>query len=463
MDPMFFLSSLVGGSGAMSRVIQNDFFVGGIVLMVLGALVACVHTCIREAYTSIYNRLVVTVQVKNSDEAFSWVLRWMSQKEQSRKARNLSAVCYYSRNDNMNNKPQLAFTPAPGNHIFRHKGHWVWLKRLVEKTNSPMNLSDKETITLSAVGCPVDVLKSICEEAMRFALEGEDGMISVFVPDRYEDFWRKALSKPKRSIQSVILDGDNRDKVVKDVESFLASKQWYEDKGLPYRRGFLFFGPPGCGKSSFLFALASQLDLNVCCLSLSESNLSDTTLNGLMRNVPARSAVLLEDIDSMFDQRDGSADKRSKVTFSGLLNAIDGIAAHEGRLLFMTTNHKEKLAPALIRPGRVDVQIFFGLATAAQVEGLFEAFYPKQEAIKKKFVAQIPVSFVSMARLQGHFLQHRDSAQSALDNVPELLNDAAKDSAQEGPSTSVTQTTEKAQQENEVKRAADGSVTDCSQ
>ena len=49
--------------------------------------------------------------------------------------------------------------------------------------------------------------------------------------------------------------------------------------------------------------------------------------------------------------------KRSGVTFSGLLNAIDGVASQEGRLFFMTTNHIEKLDPALIRPGRCDVKV----------------------------------------------------------------------------------------------------------
>jgi chaperone BCS1 len=51
------------------------------------------------------------------------------------------------------------------------------------------------------------------------------------------------------------------------------------------------------------------------------------------------------------------------ITFSGLLNALDGVAAQEGKVLVMTTNHVERLDPALVRPGRIDIRCYFGLAS----------------------------------------------------------------------------------------------------
>jgi chaperone BCS1 len=83
----------------------------------------------------------------------------------------------------------------------------------------------------------------------------------------------------------------------------------------------------------------------------------------------SRSILLLEDVDAAFVGRsaaDGTASS-SRITFSGLLNAIDGVAAQEGRVLFMTTNHVEKLSEALVRPGRVDVRLEFKLADRQQV------------------------------------------------------------------------------------------------
>src|SRR5690606_7749955 len=129
---------------------------------------------------------------------------------------------------------------------------------------------------------------------------------------------------------------------------------------------------PGTGKSSFILALAGHLGLNLCLLSLSGLSLDDQGLQNLLSCVPSRSIVLIEDIDAAFGNSGdvtpndlatsqsllGTRNKKDKsigITFSGLLNAIDGVASGEGRLLFMTTNHPERLDPALIRPGRIDM------------------------------------------------------------------------------------------------------------
>ena len=87
--------------------------------------------------------------------------------------------------------------------------------------------------------------------------------------------------------------------------------------------------------------------------------------------------MLLEDVDAVFTGR-ATTDSRqgTGVTFSGLLNAVDGVASQEGRLLFLTTNHIERLDPALIRPGRCDVHVKFDYATHDQIQRMFTAFFP---------------------------------------------------------------------------------------
>ena len=92
------------------------------------------------------------------------------------------------------------------------------------------------------------------------------------------------------------------------------------------------------------------------------------------RSAKRRSILLLEDVDAAFTHR--TAGKVSKkLTFSGLLNALDGVAAQEGRIIFLTTNHIDRLSKALIRPGRVDYTLQFTYATVAQMRGLFLSFY----------------------------------------------------------------------------------------
>jgi len=118
---------------------------------------------------------------------------------------------------------------------------------------------------------------------------------------------------------------------------------------------------------------------------LAGGELDDDSLNTLLNSTEVNSIILLEDIDAIFQGReavnkkdyDGEDWTRSGPSFSGLLNALDGVRSQEGRILIMTTNHKEKLDPALLRPGRADLQIELGNAKRCQLIGLFKKFYPE--------------------------------------------------------------------------------------
>jgi len=152
------------------------------------------------------------------------------------------------------------------------------------------------------------------------------------------------------------------------------------------------YGVPGSGKTSLIHSLAGELGLDVYMISLSRAGLDDATLQELISFLPEKCIALMEDIDAAFrhdiNREPASTDtshpafpgvttgsQSRGVTLSGLLNAIDGVAAHEGRLLFATTNHYESLDPALRRPGRMDRHIEFRLASRNQVAEMFQRFY----------------------------------------------------------------------------------------
>src|SRR4029079_10034479 len=111
-------------------------------------------------------------------------------------------------------------------------------------------------------------------------------------------------------------------------------------------------------------------------LMLSDPDMNDNRIADLLAKVPDHNILLLEDIDCAFARRKRTNGKEGGLTFSGLLNAIDGVASPEGRIIMMTTNHLQRLDPALIRPGRADVRLCFGNATAQQAGRLFERFFP---------------------------------------------------------------------------------------
>lgn len=157
------------------------------------------------------------------------------------------------------------------------------------------------------------------------------------------------------------------------------------------------YGAPGSGKTSLIQSIAGELNLDVYVISLSRAGLDDSSLQELISDLPEQCIALMEDIDAAFHQtlnRDFSAgegeeteqanspnpavasqERTSRISLSGLLNALDGVGAQEGRLLFATTNRYEALDPALRRPGRMDVHVEFRLASRYQVGELFKRFY----------------------------------------------------------------------------------------
>jgi len=100
------------------------------------------------------------------------------------------------------------------------------------------------------------------------------------------------------------------------------------------------------------------------------------------------------------------------VSFSGLLNALDGVRSQEGRILFMTTNHREKLDPALLRPGRTDFHAKLDNASHNQMVNLFKRFNDialddDTNHQPEEFARSLPEGKLSVAKLQGHFMKYR--------------------------------------------------------
>ncbi|KAJ9090724.1 hypothetical protein QFC19_009466 [Naganishia cerealis] len=350
------------------------------------------------------NKLLVTLEIPSKDRSYPWFLEWMAAnaprtdggvafssrtaaaeeavrgKMVGMRSHELAVETTYKQHENGSSEAMFNLVPGPGTHYFKYKGAWMQASLVKRERDSKlMDLHSGtpwETITLTTLSRDRYLFPSLLSDARALADRGTEGKTVVYTAWGTE--WRP-LGKPrrKRDLGSVVLADGVAEHVVTDLRRFLGRGKWYAERGIPYRRGYLFHGPPGSGKTSFIQALAGALSYNICLLNLSERGLTDDKLNYLLGIAPERSFILLEDIDAAFNKRVQTSEDgyKSAVTFSGLLNALDGVASSEERIIFMTTNHYNALDPALIRPGRVDVRELIDDAMPEQAERLFIKFY----------------------------------------------------------------------------------------
>ncbi|MGA9771658.1 MAG: AAA family ATPase [Blastocatellia bacterium] len=406
----------------LDQLLHNPLFTGGFLLMISGAVMALCRRVPSFLWVWIKRRCIITADVLSDDQVYGWLKIWLDAQPYSKRARDLSVSSSGGSSDCKPvgaaepRKPRIMFTPAPGVHLFLYKNRLLWLAR--ERKETPIGNSGfttfRETFTIRLFGRSQEIIRSLIDEAMGYALPPDDPRIVITAS--VNGYWRQVGRRQPRDADSVILNPGEFDSLAKDASEFLSSEKYYYDMGIPYRRGYLLYGVPGSGKTSTISALAGQLRLNLYILNLASRGMTDERLNDLLIDVPPGSIVLLEDIDAVFDGRSVTDDaKQSSVTFSALLNALDGAAAKDGRLLFMTTNHIERLDPALIRPGRVDKRLYFGYASREQVLLFFNRFYPSAgPALASHFAYAVSEIGATMAELQKHFLDHRDSPESAI-------------------------------------------------
>ncbi|KAG2370570.1 hypothetical protein C9374_000386 [Naegleria lovaniensis] len=242
--------------------------------------------------------------------------------------------------------------------------------------------------------------------------------------DNYYNDWQKLCDRPNRSFDTVYIDQTVKTHLLKDLDRFMNNEQFYRENGLNFQRGYLLYGYPGTGKTSLILAVAAYLQCSVFTLSLSDKSLDDTKLMALMTQIPRRGIILLEDIDAAFNENRKASDDVQRVTFSGLLNSLDGVTSHSQfpRIIFMTTNHLNRLDQALIRPGRIDMKIEFGYSSSDQIYQMANRFF-KNEELATKIAQLLPQQKLTTAEVQTYLMRFIYEPEDCLLHVEEYLEE----------------------------------------
>lgn len=520
-------------------------------------------------YSTFLNHFTSSVHIDGSDELYTTVLKWIAATRPDLSKRSLTARtqygCMYDSDDEDEDEDaDMLAKVAIGDHGYfnfsktaarippryepDHGQFWFSSPRgtfQFRKTEYTFRGSDgiertESCVDLSCIGLNTNPIKLLLTDIKAWTVrkEGSKTVICIPAEERWNG-WMRGSERPSRPLDTVILDPEQKSRILQDMNEYLhpLSSKWYAARGIPYRRGYLFSGPPGTGKTSLSFSLAGIFGLEIHIINLMDPTMTESMLARLFNHLPKRCIVLFEDIDaagikkrqdesdsdsdsdsdsehesvegslvksktgksksrgramargqiiangskgsaspgpgavknhvngdlkqdvdlatptdvpngkalviangrsasrdsaahvsltgstevaaSHLDQHqspltvdslaraliaatrqsrskspsppprkrhrsrkiksssssDSKNEPTSKISLSGLLNVIDGVATHEGRILIMTTNHPEKLDPALVRAGRVDMQIRFAYATTPQIKSLFLRMY----------------------------------------------------------------------------------------
>ncbi|KAJ4816134.1 P-loop containing nucleoside triphosphate hydrolases superfamily protein [Rhynchospora pubera] len=202
--------------------------------------------------------------------------------------------------------------------------------------------------------------------------------------DFHRSSWSSRTFSHPSNFDTIALDPSLREEIRADLLRFVSRKDHYLRAGRAWKRGYLLHGPPGTGKTSLVAAIANLLEFDVYDLELTAVH-TNSQLRRLLVSTTPKSVIVIEDIDCSLDlsdrkkkqmeenQEEGMKDHPQKMStyrealnLSGVLNFVDGLwsSCVGERLMIFTTNHPERLDPALLRPGRMDKKIELGYCGA---------------------------------------------------------------------------------------------------
>ncbi|KAK5652726.1 hypothetical protein OQA88_9579 [Cercophora sp. LCS_1] len=527
----FFFPGFSAFSSAVQKYLHIDLNLYIPLVLLCGGLTLAWQYFSEYSWAQIEAYLMSVVDIRTDDEIYSMLMSWVASQRFAQKSRrfvvntNLSSRSWYlyrwddEEDDDegaegseeytgQHGKKALAYTPTFGSHYFWYKGRLLIFRRQQNTTQSGWLLpSEKEEISISCFGRNPWVLKELLHEARTAYMKKDEAKTLIYrgttKAGSTEPTWQRSMARASRPFSTVILNEKVKKDLIDDVSDYLdpATRRWYSNRGIPYRRGYLLHGPPGTGKSSLSLALAGFFKMRIYIVSLSSVAASEENLASLFAELPRRCVVLLEDIDTAglthtrenvdttTTQEDSKSDMvpgqltpgnnssgnmpappSGRLSLSGLLNILDGVASQEGRVLIMTTNHIEKLDKALIRPGRVDMIVEFGRADKGMTAAIFKAIFAplegddapvakragekyadiaqileaervaKAESERKKqetlarvevlaseFAERIPAHEFSPAEIQGFLLKNKRNPEAAVAGAGEWVAETRKE------------------------------------
>lgn len=360
----------------------NSILNAGIVLSLLTYIGYQLKSIPEFILNWIKRKITFSVTIDEGDELYLYIERWLRDCHQ-KNYRNIEASLNpsklgdFSNLDNDDDRcfkhddstDKLYIWQYDDDFIISHRGKRILIGKGREKLEGAKDLKNAflNRYTLKGFWAKsqiLDLLQTIIDYNQKFKVLK---VPTIWTNAEWNE-WQYSGKVTNKDFSNIFFDG--KKELIQDLDLFKSNSDWYKKRGITYKRGYLLWGKPGNGKTATIQAIAKHLARDIYYLSLKDLE-KDSQLTRLFSRLGDNSILVIEDIDAQIKGR--TVD--SQLSFSIILNCLDGLLSHWGLITIMTSNHPENLDPALIRRGRIDKKIKISNPSKIEVENYLSNFY----------------------------------------------------------------------------------------
>lgn len=405
----------------IKQLMSNPVYGGMLSLWLIGVTTFICKNVPWNIFNFVKNQLTTSIVINDSGYSpivkhYNSLLSWaLKQKGIDKFCRNYSmrSSGWWSDGD------EFTLGIGYGYSFFIYKRRLFCLRQV--KLDSTGSEKEKSQITITGFTRNKKYLEDMINE-FRYKKKKDEIYINRYTLDG----WETICPITKRPISTVIMRQDLKEKIIDNIQFFIDNKDAYVNRGLPYKKTIVLYGKPGTGKTSIIKALASYFNKNIYVVNISV--LGNSGFEKAITTTPPNSIIIIEDFDSCtstharinkeksIENKDVEKEDNqdNSLSLTTILNTLDGVVSLNGTIIFMTTNHIEKIDDALLRKGRTDEMYEIPYLQDKEVKDYIHLMFPDKK------IPDVTYREISGCDIQSKFMEAKCEYEPFMEELKKL-------------------------------------------